>query len=79
VIISLVNKAITAITSRLQSLSQFDGTDSKVSVKIIRPWIPEHIHRNCINFIFLQVGTLVAAACSADNLCRMDPAWHPWL
>jgi hypothetical protein len=30
VIISLVNKAITAITSRLQSLSQFDGTESKV-------------------------------------------------
>ncbi len=32
----------------------------------------------CI-FIFFQVGTLVAAACSVDNLCRMDPAWHPWL
>jgi hypothetical protein len=30
VIITLVNKAITAITARLQSLSQFDGTDSKV-------------------------------------------------
>ena len=26
-----------------------------------------------------KVGTLVAAAHSADNLCRMDPAWHPWL
>ena len=26
-----------------------------------------------------KVGQLVAAACSADNLCRMDPAWHPWL
>ena len=26
-----------------------------------------------------KVGTLVAAANSHDNLCRMDPAWHPWL
>ncbi|XP_049825027.1 transcription-associated protein 1 isoform X2 [Aethina tumida] len=26
-----------------------------------------------------KVGTLVAAASSHDNLCRMDPAWHPWL
>jgi len=54
IIISMVGKALTAITARLQSLAQFDGTESKV-------------------------GTLVAAACSADNLCRMDPAWHPWL
>lgn len=26
-----------------------------------------------------KVATLVAAAASHDNLCRMDPAWHPWL
>ncbi|XP_046961593.1 transcription-associated protein 1 isoform X1 [Vanessa cardui] len=26
-----------------------------------------------------KVATLVAAANSHDNLCRMDPAWHPWL
>ncbi|XP_060086157.1 transformation/transcription domain-associated protein-like [Ylistrum balloti] len=26
-----------------------------------------------------SVSTLVAAANSHDNLCRMDPAWHPWL
>uniref|UniRef100_UPI00358FE8D5 transformation/transcription domain-associated protein-like isoform X3 n=1 Tax=Myxine glutinosa TaxID=7769 RepID=UPI00358FE8D5 len=26
-----------------------------------------------------KVTTLVAAANSPDNLCRMDPAWHPWL
>ena len=24
-------------------------------------------------------STLVAAANSHDNLCRMDPSWHPWL
>lgn len=26
-----------------------------------------------------KVSTLVAAANSHDNLCRMDPGWHPWL
>jgi transformation/transcription domain-associated protein len=26
-----------------------------------------------------KVTTLVGAAMSPDNLCRMDPAWHPWL
>ncbi|ESN91105.1 hypothetical protein HELRODRAFT_194551 [Helobdella robusta] len=26
-----------------------------------------------------KVTTLVVAANSLDNLCRMDPAWHPWL
>ncbi|KFM75841.1 Transformation/transcription domain-associated protein, partial [Stegodyphus mimosarum] len=26
-----------------------------------------------------KMSTLVAAANSHDNLCRMDPAWHPWL
>ncbi|KAF5284945.1 hypothetical protein FQA39_LY16900 [Lamprigera yunnana] len=53
-LISLVNKAVTAISNRLNSLAHFDGMESKV-------------------------GTLVAAASSHDNLCRMDPAWHPWL
>ncbi|XP_011636974.1 transformation/transcription domain-associated protein [Pogonomyrmex barbatus] len=26
-----------------------------------------------------KVSTLVAAANSHDNLCRMDPSWHPWM
>nr|XP_022907724.1 transformation/transcription domain-associated protein [Onthophagus taurus] len=53
-LIGMVNKAVTSITNRLNSLAHFDGVDSKVS-------------------------TLVTAASSHDNLCRMDPAWHPWL
>lgn len=53
-LITMVTRAVTAIISRLNSLANFDGTDSKVS-------------------------TLVAAANSHDNLCRMDPSWHPWL
>ena len=26
-----------------------------------------------------KVNKHVAAASHVDNLCRMDPAWHPWL
>ena len=71
VIIERVGKAVTAITARLTSLSQFDGTESKVGFKFF-PHLPYYT-------LLLQVGQLVAAACSPDNLCRMDPAWHPWL
>ncbi|XP_014255602.1 transformation/transcription domain-associated protein [Cimex lectularius] len=53
-IINMVSHAVNSITQHLNSLAQFDGTESKV-------------------------GTLVNAAKSPDNLCRMDPAWHPWL
>ncbi|XP_038211764.1 transcription-associated protein 1 isoform X1 [Zerene cesonia] len=53
-IVNMVNKAVTVIMNRLNSLALFDGPDSKVA-------------------------TLVTAANSHDNLCRMDPAWHPWL
>ncbi|XP_053495082.1 transformation/transcription domain-associated protein isoform X1 [Ictalurus furcatus] len=53
-LVSLVQKAVSAIITRLHSLAQFEGGESKVN-------------------------TLVAAANSLDNLCRMDPAWHPWL
>ncbi|CAE1232980.1 TRRAP [Acanthosepion pharaonis] len=53
-LVSMVNKAVSAITTRLNNLATFEGAESKVS-------------------------TLVAAANSHDNLCRMDPAWHPWL
>lgn len=53
-LITMVTRAVTTIISRLNSLANFDGTESKVS-------------------------TLVAAANSHDNLCRMDPSWHPWL
>lgn len=53
-LITMVTRAVNAIITRLNSLANFDGIDSKVS-------------------------TLVAAANSHDNLCRMDPSWHPWL
>lgn len=26
-----------------------------------------------------KMSTLVQAAINPDNLCRMDPAWHPWV
>lgn len=27
----------------------------------------------------IKIATLVQAAQNPDNLCRMDPAWHPWV
>ncbi|XP_055874365.1 transformation/transcription domain-associated protein-like isoform X5 [Biomphalaria glabrata] len=53
-LVTLVNKAVSAITTRVQNLASFEGAESRVS-------------------------TLVIAATNTDNLCRMDPAWHPWL
>ncbi|XP_050675423.1 transcription-associated protein 1 [Leptidea sinapis] len=53
-IVNMVNKSVTMIMNRLNSLALFDGPDSKAA-------------------------TLVTAASSHDNLCRVDPAWHPWL
>lgn len=26
-----------------------------------------------------RMSTLVQVASNSDNLCRMDPTWHPWL
>lgn len=26
-----------------------------------------------------KISTLVKSASSEENLCRMDPNWHPWL
>ena len=26
-----------------------------------------------------KVGEIISIASSPDNLCRTDPAWHPWL
>lgn len=53
-LLQLVNKAVMAITTRLQELATFDGAVSRV-------------------------GKLVPLAHNFDNLCRMDPSWHPWL
>ncbi|GLH10296.1 Transcription-associated protein 1, partial [Gryllus bimaculatus] len=53
-LINMVTRAASTIMTRLNSLANFDGVESKVSA-------------------------LVAAAMDPNNLCRMDPAWHPWL
>lgn len=54
-IINLVNKSVSSIMSRLNSISYFDNIETN------------------------KMGTLVQAAQNPDNLCRMDPAWHPWV
>ncbi|XP_055697058.1 transcription-associated protein 1 isoform X2 [Phlebotomus papatasi] len=54
-IITIVNKGVNSIMSRLNNLSYFESVDTN------------------------KMGTLVQAALNPDNLCRMDPAWHPWM
>lgn len=54
-VIVVVNKAVTSIMSRLNSLSMFDKAETN------------------------KMTALVQAASNIDNLCRMDPTWHPWL
>ncbi|XP_013100353.2 transcription-associated protein 1 [Stomoxys calcitrans] len=53
--IRLVNKAVSAILKRLNTISYFDNTESK------------------------KISILLQQATNHDNLCLMDPAWHPWL
>jgi len=55
IIINMVTKAVNSIMQRLNSLTNFYGTDNKVST--------------C---------TIVSAASSVDNLCRIDLAWYLW-
>lgn len=76
-IVNMVNKAVTSISSRLNNLALFDGVESKVGVLIVFFFF--RLKKLLLNKSIFQVGTLVAAASSHDNLCRMDPAWHPWL
>lgn len=54
-IITVVNKAVSAIMARLNAISYFNSMETN------------------------KMSSLVQAAHSPDNLCRMDPAWHPWL
>ena len=54
-IITLVNKAVSAIMDRLNQISYFDNVESN------------------------KMSVLVQNAHNPDNLCRMNPAWHPWL
>ncbi|CAK8696388.1 unnamed protein product [Clavelina lepadiformis] len=53
-LITLVNRAVNSVLTRLQTLATLEGGENKLH-------------------------NLVAAASSIDNLCRMDPSWHPWL
>lgn len=76
-IINMVNGAVNSITSRLNGVAFFDGPDSKV--KIFKKIILMFVYVMDKWCFMLQIGNLVAAADNHDNLCRMDPAWHPWL
>lgn len=54
-IITMVNKSVSSIMGRLNSISYFENVETN------------------------KMGALVQAAHNPDNLCRMDPAFHPWV
>lgn len=54
-VIAVVNKSVSLIMAKLNSLSYFDKAETN------------------------KMTTLVQAASNPDNLCCMDPTWHPWL
>ncbi|XKL66766.1 hypothetical protein PGB90_010186 [Kerria lacca] len=55
----------------------------EIIVKMVTSSVTSIINRltSLTNFdgVDSKVATLVNAAKNVDNLCRMDPAWHPWL
>ncbi|KAK9754069.1 FAT domain [Popillia japonica] len=77
-LINMVNKAVTSITNRLNRLN-----DNEQLINMVNKAVTSITNRlnSLAHFDGLdsKVSTLVAAASSHDNLCRMDPAWHPWL
>jgi len=54
-----------------------------IIINMVTKAVNSIIHRlnSLANFdgIDNKVSTIVSAASSIDNLCRIDPAWYPWL
>ena len=73
-LVNMVNRSVTSVMNRLNSLAQFEGPDSKVSECC---FVMKQLF--LLKTIIFQVSSLIGAANNHDNLCLMDPAWHPWL
>lgn len=59
-LVTMVNKAINKIYSRLNALALSDASASN-------------------GLLESQAPQLISQATNPDQLCKMDPAWHPWL
>ena len=71
------------LTSADGSQQQTENKDREVIINLVTKSVSAITQRLTSLSTFdgteSKVSTLVAAANSPDNLCRMDPAWHPWL
>ena len=81
-------KNVDAVASVTPVVTGADGTqtenrDREVIISLVTKSVTAITQRltglSTFDGLETKVSTIVAAASSADNLCRMDPAWHPWL
>lgn len=65
-----------------------DATSSEVRMEKIIPLVNTSVNLimgrlNAVSYFenveTNKMGSLVQMAVNPDNLCRMDPAFHPWL
>jgi transformation/transcription domain-associated protein len=75
-LITGVNKAVTAIMQKLQRMFHLVLIFIQIIHLVV---IILTLDLAIFDGTDSKVAQLVAAANSHDNLCRMDPAWHPWL
>jgi transformation/transcription domain-associated protein len=75
-LITGVNKAVTAIMQKLQRMFDLVLIFIQIIHLVLIIWT---LDLAIFDGTDSKVAQLVAAANSHDNLCRMDPAWHPWL
>lgn len=74
-LVNMTNKAVNSITNRLQSEYLFFNLFLKNTNLFCSNFLDLAIFDNAES----KISALVAAANSLDNLCRMDPAYHPWI
>lgn len=74
-VIRLVTSAVIAITTRLQSKHWLEWSTSLCLLVLINPLIDLAEFEDAES----KVTLLISAASNVENLCRMDPAWNPWL
>lgn len=75
-LVNMVNKAVTKIVGRLQGNNYENVQDLNFKLNSLISISDLAIFDNAESKV---VSTLTAAAMSPENLCRMDPAYHPWI
>ncbi|XP_065334181.1 transformation/transcription domain-associated protein isoform X2 [Cloeon dipterum] len=69
-LVATVSKAANDICKRLNLLANLETPQPSATGEAL-----PHVDK----LLSERVGQIISAASSPLNLCRMDPAWHPWL